>query len=113
MEPTIYTRGDIIYVTDSILRIGCEIGGGRPAIIVSRDRYNFYSDVVEIVYLTSKDKKPMPSHVRIHSYNRMATALCEQVSSIDKIRIGSVNGHCSQQEMMAIDQALLYSLGLS
>ena len=105
------TRGDIYYV-DAIGSVGSEQRGGRPAIIVSNDKCNQHSPVVEVVYLTTSPKTPLPTHVTVRSAPRVSTALCEQVHSVDTKRFGSYCGCCTQQELSAVDMALLISLGL-
>ena len=81
------TRGDIYYV-DAIDSVGSEQRGGRPAIVVSNDKCT------------------------VRSAPRVSTALCEQVHSVDTKRFGSYCGCCTQQELSAVDMALLISLGL-
>lgn len=103
-------RGEIYYITN-LYGLGNEMMGGRPGIIVSNDIGNEHSDVVEIVYLTTKEKKPMPTHVQIEC-TAPSTALCEQVHSISKERIGNFIRTCTSEEMKQIDAALLCSLGL-
>lgn len=105
------TRGDIYYV-DAIDSVGSEQRGGRPAIVVSNDKCNQHSPVVEVVYLTTSPKTPLPTHVTVRSAPRVSTALCEQVHSVDTKRFGSYCGCCTQQELSAVDMALLSSLGL-
>ena len=112
MESMQYRRGDIIFVDNSVDRVGCEQGGGRPAVVVSNDRFNKNSAVLGVVYLTSRVKKPMESHVIVRSGNHYATVLCEQIYTLAKSRISSIFGHCTPYEMAAIDAALHYSLAL-
>ena len=57
-------RGDIFYITDDPNRpaIGAEIWSDRPAIIVSNNVLNRTSKAIQIVYLsTSEKKKPSPT----------------------------------------------------
>ena len=105
------TRGDIYYV-DAIGSVGSEQRGGRPAIIVSNDKCNQHSPVVEVVYLTTAPKSTLPTHVTVRSAPRVSTALCEQVHSVDTQRLGDYCGSCTPQELSAVDMALLISLGL-
>ena len=105
------TRGDIYYV-NAIDSVGSEQRGGRPAIVVSNDKCNQHSPVVEVVYLTTSPKTPLPTHVTVRRAPRVSTALCEQVHSVDTQRFGSYCGCCTQQELSAVDTALLISLGL-
>lgn len=107
-----YVRGEIYYIC---LRpvVGSEQQAGRPAIIVSNDKNNTYSDTVEVVYLTTQPKTDLPTHVTIRSTTKVSTALCEQVHTVDTERISDYIATCTEQEMGAIDAALLVSLGLS
>ena len=107
-----YYRGQIYYVYPKDYT-GSEQGGGRPAIIVSNDVGNEYSQVVEVVFLTTREKKPLPTHVAINSAKYPSTALCEQIDSVDKERIGDYINEISQAEMKNIERALLVSLDIS
>ncbi len=106
-------RGDIFYVYKFPDQVGSEQSAGRPAIIVSNDLCNKNSDAVEIVFCTTQPKPDLPTHVRILSTRKDSTALCEQITSVDKSRIGDFIGSCNTQEMEAIDVALLISVGLN
>ena len=52
-------RGDIYYIANSKFYATDPMNeAGRPGIIVSSDKLNSHADVVEVVYLTTKDKHP-------------------------------------------------------
>ena len=70
-------RGDIFWVRQDYAAVGSEARKNRPAIIVSNDKNDTYSETVEIVYLTTAEKKPMPTHVSIETMGKQSTALCE------------------------------------
>lgn len=93
--------------------IGHEYKGVRPAIIVSNDKANKHSPVVEVVYLTTKPKKYMPTHVCVYA-NVPSVALCECVDSVDRSRIlrDEPFATISEDEMRKVDAALKVSLGL-
>ena len=107
-----YSRGDIYYV-EKFSSYGSEQQSGRPAVIVSNNKNNDNSATVEIVYLTTKIKPNLPTHVVVNGTGIPSTALCEQVHTVDMQRLMSYSGTCSKQEMQAIDIALLVSLGLN
>lgn len=107
-----FERGDIFYVESVYQTVGSEQRAGRPAIIVSNDKCNENSPVVEVVYLTTRDKNDMPTHVEIRSGTKPSTALCEQIDSVSKTRLGSYMATCTDSEMTEIDIALAISLGL-
>ena len=104
-------RGDIFYIHREET-VGSEQHSGRPAIIVSNADCNENSSVVEIVFLTCKHKRPLPTHVKIESIGRRSTALCEQITSVDVCRLGDYKGHVTDEEMRQIDAALMCSLVL-
>ena len=105
-------RGDIWYVESSYAAVGSEQRPGRPAIVVSNDKNNQHSSTVEMVYLTTQPKHDLPTHVTIRSTNRVSTAICEQITTVAVERIGSYCGQASDEEMAAIDRAMLVSLGI-
>lgn len=103
-------RGDIFYIMPG--EADCfDLKAGRPGIIVSNNMGNQHSDRVEVVYLTTKDKKPMPTHVDIICRQK-STALCEQITTVSKDRIGEFIKTCTTAEMKRIDEALMVSLGI-
>lgn len=105
-------RGDIFYIVWYGEPVGSEQGSGRPAIIVSNDMNNEFSGTVEIVYLTTRPKKYIPTHATINSTGQTSTVLCEQVTTISKDRLGNYIGHCTDEEMQDIGNAIRISLGL-
>jgi mRNA interferase MazF len=104
-------RGDIYYV-ESNYSVGSEQRAGRPAVIVSNEKNNEFSSIVELVYLTTQPKNDLPTHVQVHGTGRTSIALCEQVHTVDTQRLGNYCGCCTEQEMLNIDIALMVSLGL-
>ncbi len=105
-------KGEIYYINHSQNYQGSEQAGGRPAIVVSNDANNIHSTVYEVVYLTTQDKTPLPTHVTIRSSNRVSTALCEQVASVSLERFGDYIGKVTDEEMKAINKALMISFDL-
>ena len=105
-----YARGDIYFV-ERFKTFGSEQWSGRPGIIVSSDLSNHGSTVV-MVYLTTKPKKDMPTHVPIQATGIPSTAICEQLHTVDCRRLGRFCGKCSDDEIAAIDTALRASLEL-
>lgn len=106
-------RGDIHYVMETGSHTGSEQYAGRPAIIVSNDMCNAHSPVAEVVFLTTRPKTDLPTHVTIRSTTKTSIALCEQITSVSVERLGSYAGTCTEQEMSAIDTALRVSLALN
>lgn len=105
-------RGDIYYV-EYAPTVGSEQHSGRPAIVVSNDTNNKFSEVVEVVYMTAQAKdEHLPTHVAVRGLTKPSTALCEQITTVAKSRLGNLAGLCTDEEMAMIDRALAISLGI-
>lgn len=105
-------RGDIFYIQNTGYNVGSEQNSGRPAIIVSNDMGNEHAPVVSMVYLTTQQKKPLPTHVPVIC-KQESTALCEQIYTVSKERLGDYIRTASDEEMRQIDIALATSLGIA
>jgi mRNA interferase MazF len=109
---TDYYRGDIFYITPFYTVTGSEQRAGRPGVIVSNDANNKYSPNGEIVFLTSQEKKPLPTHVPVMC-RVPSTALCENIQTVSKDRLSTFIKSCTTKELKNIDNALRVSLGIS
>lgn len=106
-------RGEIFYISrGGVTTHGNEQYADRPAVVVSNDKNNENSGVIEIVYMTTQPKTDLPTHVTVRSTGRISTVLCEQVYSVAVERVGTYIGQCSDAEMQNIDIALMISLQL-
>jgi mRNA-degrading endonuclease toxin of MazEF toxin-antitoxin module len=81
-------------------------------VVVSNDTGNRHAPVVEVVYLTTKRKTEIPTHVYINSAERPSIALCEQIVTVCKSRLERYMGSVTVAEMRRIDRALTTSLGI-
>ncbi|EYE88854.1 growth inhibitor PemK [Fervidicella metallireducens AeB] len=109
-------RGDIFYADLSPV-IGSEQGGIRPVLIIQNDIGNKYSPTVIIAAITSQiNKAKLPTHVEISSeeygLNKDSVILLEQIRTIDKRRLKDKIGHINNELMLAVDEALMISIGL-
>lgn len=105
-------RGNIFYVSRTPV-VGHEQFAGRPAIIVSSDAINEHAQIVEVVYLTTQQKSKTATHVPIRSSKYPSIALCEQVTTVSVDRLGDRLGSCTEDEMRAVNMALMESVGLA
>lgn len=85
---------------------------GRPAIVVSSDKLNEHADVVEVVYLTTKEKRLMPTHAEVLC-KIPSTALCETIYTVNKDRLGDFVRTCTDKEMEGVNAGILCSLGIA
>lgn len=109
-----FFRGEVYYVLPTGKEVGCEQHAGRPAVIVSNNQNNKSAATVEIVYLTTQEKKPLPTHVHINAAGKLkeSMAICEQVLTVDKTRMDEYIGVLCDKEMRDIEFGLMVSLGL-
>lgn len=105
-------RGDVFWIADTQTEVGSEYTKTRPAVIVSNEANNRYSANLEIVWLTTANKKPLPTHVTLYSAPRVSVALCECVTTISKERLREYYCTLTSEEMAHIDRAIRISLGL-
>ncbi len=66
-----------------------------------------------MVYLTTKEKPLLPTHVKLRSSGRESTAICEQIHTVSAQKLGKYYGCCSPEEMAEIDAALALSIGIA
>ena len=105
-------RGDIFYVYRNAFDVtGSEQDAGRPGVIVSNNIGNEKSEIVQVVYLTSQEKTPMPTHTEVVC-KLPSVAICEQVCTVSKKRLGDYIKTCTDDEMRRIDECLRISLAL-
>lgn len=104
-------RGDIFYIQNTGYNVGSEQTSGRPAIVVSNDIGNKNAPVVSVVYLTTQEKKPLPTHVEVLCKQK-STALCEQIYTVSKERLGDYVRTATEEEMRQVDIALACSLDI-
>ena len=105
-------RGEIYYVLPEGNEVGCEQRSGRPGIVVSNNLNNKNAATVEVVYLTTKPKKALPTHVSIEAARFRSIALCEQVHTVAKTRVGDYIDKLSKYEVEDVNPAIVISLGL-
>ena len=105
-------RGDIFYIEGNNRTEGSEQRADRPALVVSNDIGNHHSNIVSVVYLTTAEKKPLPTHCEVVA-RIPSTAICEQVVTISQSRLGEYIRTATEAEMNEIDKCLMIALGLN
>lgn len=75
-------QGDICYI-DFAPTKGHEQTGIRPAIIISRDNYNKYTNLAFLCPITTNTKK-FPTHYELINTKKVkGSVLCEHIRSVD------------------------------
>lgn len=103
-------KGDIVWVENNKVT-GSEMAGTRPAIVVSNNKANQYSPVVTVVWLCSNERKPLPTHCTVKAL-KLSTAVCENVTTVSKERIGGYIRTATEDEVDAVDRCLRIHLDL-
>lgn len=92
-------------------------GGERPVVVLGNDRGNKYSPVVIVAPVTSKVKKPLPTHVRIGADEAGlfddSIILLEQIMTIPKDQLDFKITSLSEKFQAPIKSALAISLQMS
>lgn len=108
-------RGEI-YLVCLDQTIGAEIHKTRPALIISNDVNNQYSDTVTVIPITSNVEKVYPFEAVLSSsepgLSRKSKAKCNQIRTIDKKRLLKSLGKISFQELKEVEKSLLVHLGI-
>jgi mRNA interferase MazF len=106
-------RGDVV-VVNLDPTIGVEIKKTRPAIVVSNDSINHFSQLAVVVPLTKNTAHLSPSHVVIPKGAAHLTftskVVTEQIKAVDKQRIVRKLGSLTTAVMEQVERALKNTL---
>ena len=89
--------------------------GKRYAIIVSNDKANKYSTILEVIPFTSQQKRLLPTHLDVAGFGltKQSTLLAEQVTTISKMRVIRKVGKITDEDIIKeINKKIIVSLGL-
>ena len=111
-----YHRGDV-YIVDLGLYRGSIQGGKRPAVVMQNDVGNFYSDIMEVVPLTSCIKKAdMETHFLLQNVpflKKDSMGIGEQPQPVSKKQILKYIGRLEPEQIREVERALLVEFGIS
>jgi len=102
-------RGDVHRLRPRDRR-GREQAGQRYAACLLDDRLAWLS--VWVVAPTSRSARPAAYRPVITVSGEQTHVLVEQIAAVDPARLGEVVGHLSLAEARAVDQSLIFVLGL-
>jgi len=105
------SRGDIHYIDDMGYVNEFGYRAGRPCIIISDDSTNQHSSHVTVIPLTSQERKQSPVHVAIPC-KMPSTALCENIQTVPKEKVGNYIRTCSKAEMTEVHKGICCALGV-
>lgn len=105
-----WRRGEVVAVRPSRRATGHEQKGARPAIILQSDRAAWLDTV--IVAPTSTGAPPSEFRPEVALRGRRTRVLLDQVTTIDRGRVGRSSGHLAAADLREVDDALRLVLGL-
>ena len=104
-------RGEVYWVRFDPAE-GGEIRKIRPGIIVSNDISNRILNRVQIVPVTSKIEKLYPGESLFTLEGKQGKALCSQIRTVAKKRLGKKIGKIPSRDIMTLNKALKLQLDL-
>ena len=104
-------RGEVWWVNFEP-SIGGEVKKQRPAVIFSNDISNKYLNRVQVVPLSPQVDKVYPSEAVIESVGKPGKALCDQITTVSKLRLSDFICTISTKDMEKIEKALKIQLGI-
>jgi mRNA interferase MazF len=108
-------RGEIWLVSLEPV-IGHEIGKTRPALIISNNRNNEYSSTVTLIPITTNIERIYPFEVFISKTDSGlqldSKIKCNQIRTVDKLRLVKSAGKVSAQSLVKVEEALLIHVGI-
>lgn len=105
-------RGEVWWV-DFAPAIGGEIQKTRPAVIVSNNAANQFSNRVQVIPLSTKTSKLYPSDAKITVGEQESKAMADQIRTVAKQRLGTCIGELSPNDMRKVELAIRIQLGLA
>jgi mRNA interferase MazF len=112
-------RGEVYWATLSP-RSGSEQAGRRPVVVVSRDAFNqtpgWRSIIVVPLSTSPAQRRRGPTAVALPAnaggLTQESVALCHQVTTLDRGKLGELLGSLNASEMRDLDDGLKIALGL-
>jgi mRNA interferase MazF len=102
-------RGEIYRVSLEPV-IGSETGKTRPALVLQNELANRSSPTVTVVPISSRVERVYPFQVRIAAgeggLSRDSKALCEQIRTVSRQRVGQRLGELTAERLVEIREAL-------
>lgn len=104
-------RGEVYWVRFDPAE-GGEIKKTRPAIVVSNDTSNKILNRVQVVPVTSRTDRVYPGESLFYLKGREGKALCSQIRTVSKKRLGNKIGKIASRDSIALNKSLKLQLDL-
>ncbi len=108
-----FKRGQIYKVNLEPTQGSEQQGNARPCVILSITPFNQQFRTIGVVPLSSTARVYAPVSIAVPSAGPTSVALCYQLRTIDKTRIGKYMGEVSASDLLAIENGVrqVYGLG--
>jgi mRNA interferase MazF len=104
-------RGEVWWVSFDP-SIGGEIQKTRPAVIMSNDAANTALNRVIVIPISSQVVRIYPGEAVVVLNGEQRKAMADQVTTASKLRLATKMGSLSRSDMSAVENALLFQLGM-
>jgi mRNA interferase MazF len=104
-------RGEVWWVAFD-LSIGGEIQKTRPAVILSNNAANAALNRVIVIPITSQVAKIYPGEAIVVLNGEQRKAMADQIMTVSKQRLKNRTGSISSADMISIEGAVLFQLGM-
>lgn len=104
-------RGEVWWV-EFDPSVGSEIRKTRPAVIVSNDTANRYTERVVVVPMTSNTGRVYPCEAVVSAGGQSSKVMADQIMTADKRRLKSMLCRLSNEDMRAVEDVIKVHLGL-
>ncbi len=104
-------RGDVYWV-DLNPTIGSEINKKRPCVIMSATPINRARSTLVVIPLSTAAKPRLPIVIEVLCLEKKVSAICDQIRTVDKTRLGQHAGSLSANDMDKIEDSLRQILSL-
>lgn len=93
--------------------VGQEIKKKRPAVIVSNNISNRFLKRFQVVPLSMEVSRIYPSEAKIKFDGKDRKAMCDQLTTVSKLRFINKVGEINQSDMSKIEKAIKIQLDLN
>lgn len=104
-------RGEVWWISFDA-SIGGEIQKTRPSIVMSNDAANAALNRVTVIPISSQVAKVYPGEAVIALNGEQRKAMADLVTTASKLRLKNKLGSLSRNDMAAVENALLFQLGI-
>lgn len=104
-------RGEMYWV-DLNPTIGSEINKQRPCVLVGATAVNKARHTIVVVPLSTSAKARPPVTIAVNCLGQSVVAVCDQIRTIDKLRLKGYIGVLSDKDLHALDNGLRQILSL-